>query len=75
MTRLTEPIVTPRNFTGAPSSSPFSELSKYAIISFVRENSFDEPNSSKPITPSATPTTMNSPMEVVLIFLLIWHAG
>ena len=28
MTRLTEPTVTPRYFTGAPSLSPLSELSK-----------------------------------------------
>src|SRR4029453_2431924 len=34
-------------------------------------NIFDELKSSKPMTPSATPVTMNRPMEVVLIFLLI----
>ena len=28
MTRLTEPMVTPRNFTGAPSFRPLRELLK-----------------------------------------------
>src|SRR5262245_37903384 len=39
--------------------------------SLVRENNLEELNSSRPVMPMASPTTMNSPMEVGLAFLLI----
>src|SRR3982750_3568401 len=69
--RLTAPIGTPRNLTGAPSLRPLREVSKYSTYSRLLAKNLDELKSMMPATSRTAPLTMKAPTTVGFAFLLM----